>query len=63
MLVSERYLCDSIHDSSIHWLQGAEMENSTVAAAEAAAPSMTFVKLCLLWTALHKGPAINDVRT
>lgn len=31
------------------------MENSTVAAAEAAAPSMTFVKLCLLWTALHKG--------
>ena len=39
------------------------MENSTVAAEMSSAPSMTFVKLCLLWTALHKGPSINDVRT
>lgn len=31
------------------------MENSTVAAEMSSAPSMTFVKLCLLWTALHKG--------
>ena len=31
------------------------MENGTMTAAETAPPSVTFIKLCLLWTALHKG--------
>ena len=31
------------------------MENGTMTAAEMAPPSVTFIKLCLLWTALHKG--------